>query len=435
MKIGVFLHLHPDGGGVYQYSLSYLQALEAWRASGAPHEFFLVSEEVFDHPLIGELTRQGWQTIALPATPVSRAARIGERVARFAHAGFAKSWRRTVNHLRRQTVAIDDVFPRPQWTKCLRARGIELMLYPVPLTICAEIDVPFVFSIHDLQHRLQPEFPEVGTAGEWHGREYLFRNGVRAAAGVLVDSDAGKDDVMNFYAEAGARPERVHVLPFLPPPYLLESRVSAPQIAALRERHGLPERYFFYPAQFWPHKNHVRLIEALALLRDELGQSATLVLCGSHSGELREGVWNECQELIARHHLETQVRYLGFVPDDEMPALYAGATALVMPTFFGPTNIPVLEAWASGCAVITSDLRGIREQCGDAALLCDPRQIEPWARAMQQLWSDDALRRDLIAKGHARLGSYTPADFQERLVAAIEASIALLLTAPKSVRL
>ena len=74
--------------------------------------------------------------------------------------------------------------------------------------------------------------------------------------------------------------------------------------------------------------------------------------------------------------VDRQIRHLGYVPANDMAALYANAEALVMPTFFGPTNIPILEAWGLGCPVITSDIRALREQAGDAALLADPNSAD-----------------------------------------------------------
>jgi glycosyltransferase involved in cell wall biosynthesis len=91
-----------------------------------------------------------------------------------------------------------------------------------------------------------------------------------------------------------------------------------------------------------------------------------------------------------------------------------------MPTFFGPTNIPVLEAWAYGCPVLTSDIRGIREQVGDAGVLVDPRSIESIADGIYQLWSSDTVAARLVRRGHQRLGEYTTADYQLRLVQILE---------------
>jgi glycosyltransferase involved in cell wall biosynthesis len=88
-----------------------------------------------------------------------------------------------------------------------------------------------------------------------------------------------------------------------------------------------------------------------------------------------------------------------------------------MPTFFGPTNIPVLEAWASDCPVITSDIRGIREQVGDAGLLVNPESPEQVAEAMHRVANDPALRDSLRKKGRARLAQYQFPDFVQKLAA------------------
>ena len=103
-----------------------------------------------------------------------------------------------------------------------------------------------------------------------------------------------------------------------------------------------------------------------------------------------------------------------------MSGLYAEAAALVMPTFFGPTNIPVLEAWALGCPVLTSDIRGIREQVRDAAMLVDPRSIESLADGISRLWTDERLAQALARRGRRRLAAYTPADYRRRLIEILE---------------
>jgi glycosyltransferase involved in cell wall biosynthesis len=103
-----------------------------------------------------------------------------------------------------------------------------------------------------------------------------------------------------------------------------------------------------------------------------------------------------------------------------MSVIYAEARALTMPTFFGPTNIPVLEAWGFGCPVLTSDIRGIREQVGDAGVLVDPLSVEAIAEGIYQLWTDEGLRRTLAERGRQRLASYTPDDYRKRLIDIIE---------------
>src|SRR5207253_150929 len=120
------------------------------------------------------------------------------------------------------------------------------------------------------------------------------------------------------------------------------------------------------PANFLPHKNHVALVEALGIMKRRHGIRPTLVLVGDRSAGLRERTYREVLTTAQRAGVADQLRYLGFVEEDDLAGLYAAAEMLVMPSYFGPTNLPLLEAWAARCPVITADLRGIREMCGDA---------------------------------------------------------------------
>ena len=114
--------------------------------------------------------------------------------------------------------------------------------------------------------------------------------------------------------------------------------------------------------------------------------------------------------------LDKHVTNIGFVPETEIRSLYSNARALVMPSFFGPTNIPILEAWALRCPVVTSDLRGIREQVGDAALLVNPLDAQQIAGAIERLWTNDRLCADLIRHGADRLSRYGPQQFASQLL-------------------
>jgi len=288
-----------------------------------------------------------------------------------------------------------------------------------PNSLAFETGIPYVMAIHDLQHRLQPEFPEVSANGAWEVREYLFRNGTRYATLLLTDSEVGKEDILNFYGPYGVTPDRVKVLPFLPACYLAVD-VSESERQRVRTIYHLPERYLFYPAQFWPHKNHACIVQALGLLKQEHHIKVPIVFCGSYAGAIRRRTFREVMSLSHQLGLEDQVHYLGYVPDDDMSGLYAEALALVMPTFFGPTNIPVLEAWAFGCPVLTSDIRGIREQVGDAGVLVNLRSAEAIADGIYRLWTDENLRRTLVDRGRQRLAAYTPDDYRKRLIEILE---------------
>lgn len=427
MRIGILLGLNPSDGGIYQYSLTMLEALRECKQSFPDDVFVTFSSP--NQQLMETLKGEGWSIIPLlPLTPQRRVMNLAERVA-------GPGLRQAVRRLRSRKATfpetnseardLDKVQYNTEVERWFRANKVDLMIYPISTSLSFEARIPYVFAVHDLQHRLQPHFPEVSAAGEWETREYLFRNGIRNALFVLAESDVGKEDVMNFYGETGIQPDRVKVLPLLPST-TLSSSITVEEQSKIRQRYSIPERYLFYPAQFWPHKNHQRIIEALGSLRKREGLEIPIVFCGSHSGKIRERTFDELMSVARRLDVVKQIHYLGYVPDEDMSPLYAGAVALVMPTFFGPTNIPVLEAWQLNCPVISSDIRGIREQTGDAALLVAPDSVAAIAEGIRRLWTDADLRRTLIEKGRARVQLFTLKDFGLRLTEILKEAKAIL---------
>jgi glycosyltransferase involved in cell wall biosynthesis len=204
-------------------------------------------------------------------------------------------------------------------------------------------------------------------------------------------------------------PERIHVLPYIAPKYMLSAQAS-PDFDA---RYRLPEKFIFYPARFWAHKNHKNLISAMAKLKNEI-PDLKLVLSGtqSHKYDSYESVMKQAADL----GLADAVFPLGYVPDEDMPELYRRARALVMPTYYGPTNIPPLEAFASGCPVAVSGIYGMPEQVGDAALLFNPDSVAEIADCIRKLWADDRLCAELAEKGKRRAASWGWQQFNGRLM-------------------
>jgi glycosyltransferase involved in cell wall biosynthesis len=426
MRIGIVPSLIPSDGGIYQYSITMMHALNERRDDGCKDEFIVFTDNEPNIPSVFSTTR-GWEIRPL-SPPKQISVKKTSLNALRAIVGQGPH-RHALRWLRRQlklNVPNPEVVRTdPKMKQWFRQFDVDVMLYPKPCTLSFETRLPYVMAIHDLQHRLQPEFPEVSADGEWERREYMFRNGARHAALLLADSEVGKEDILNFYGPYGVTPDRVKVLPFLPSSSLT-SDISEEERQRVRATYHLPERYLFYPAQYWPHKNHARIVKALGMLKQDRGLKISLVLSGSNVGKIRERNFNEVMSLSSQFGLEKEIHHLGYVPDGDMSSLYAGAVALVMPTFFGPTNIPVLEAWALGCPVLTSDIRGIREQVGDAAILVDPRSVEAIADGIYQLWTDETLRCDLAQRGQKRLAAYTPDDFRRRLIEIVEDAKMLL---------
>jgi len=301
--------------------------------------------------------------------------------------------------------------------EALRKRGVELLLTLSPNIPAFNSRLPFVVPIFDLNHKLQPEFPEVSAFGETDRREHYYINTCKFATLVLVDSEVGKADVLKFYGHL-IKEDRIRMLPYYPP---IENRLppNALEIARVRKKYNLPSRYFFYPAQFWPHKNHALILEAIKIIADETQERVPIVFCGAYWNYIMAHNFKDLMTLASKLGITDRVRYLGSVPDEDIAALYTLSAGLVMPTFFGPTNIPPLEAWHFGRPVITSDIRGAREQNGDAGLLVDPRSPKALAEAMRRVWHDEALCATLVARGKQRLVSYSWNSFIDSITAII----------------
>lgn len=410
----------PSSGGEYQYSLSIITTLARAEFALRNWEFTLFARAQDERHLQQLALNSSWNIV--PLRP-NRRERVLDRIKMFVrNSSFGHLAERI---LPRTTIdpAIGHLDPnlvlaRADYRAYFTRKQIDWLMYTTPNALSFEAGLPFIMPIHDLQHRLQPQFPEVSAGGEWERREYIFRNASRKALAILVDSETGKEDALACYGNEGLAEDRVEVLPFLPAVYIPQN-VSAGLRAVVRGIYRIPSRYFFYPAQFWPHKNHRRLIEAIGLLSSR-GIVLDLVLSGNVTGPERARTYQEMMRVANRLGIAERIHCLGYVPNEHMAALYSEARALLFPTFFGPTNIPILEAWATGCPVLTSDLRGIREQVGDAGLLVVPDDIESLADGVARLWQDDALCAELARRGFMRLSSYGPSDFASRLLGILE---------------
>lgn len=421
MNIGVVPFSERLGGGSFQYSQSLLQALVHPDAAARGDRYIIFIPEERRDTLPQPLPPHCTVCQLLP--PRRRIAqRLRAIVGEGAHRELWRRWRATRDIDANAPPDPDTMKSQPDMNEWFLYSGAEFMVYAAHEVLNFEAGLPYLCPVHDFEHRIHPQFPEVTHHNEQMKREYLYRNIARSASCVLVDSETGKEDMLRFYGEYGIGPDRVRVLPFLPSP-ALAAEVSAEERADIRRRHNLPERFFFYPAQFWPHKNHRRIVEALALLRERDGLDTGMVFAGTYDDEIRRACHDQVAGFCRERGLEPCVRFLGYVPDADMAGLYSEAVALVMPTFAGPTNIPVLEAWRHGCPVLTSDQRGNREQAGDAALLVDPESVEAIASGMKRLWQDEALRADLAARGRARVSAYGPDDFRGRLLLALRQAL------------
>lgn len=378
MRVGVYLgDFEPQQGGGYTFVADVFDALVQ---SGQPagHELLLLATSSAAHALSTVL--QG----RLPIVPVPS----------------IKGWRRQLLGLKYFSPLVRRLLGMAPGLERLADEHKLDLIWFVGVGAFESPDVPYVATLWDLQHRVQPFFPEVSIAGEWDKREQFYSTFLRRAAYCVTGTQAGKSEIQGFYQ---LHADRVRVLPLPTPQYAL---AAVPTQLDVRERFGLQRPYVFYPAQFWPHKNHINLLLALAELRDAHGIALDLVLVGADKGN-RAFVEQRSREL----GLAGQVHFPGFVSQDELIALYRQAEALVFVSLFGPDNIPPLEAFALGCPVIASHLSGSEEQYEDAAVLVDATVSGQIAEAIRAVLTDPGLKADLIRKGDARARRWTAQNY------------------------
>jgi len=379
-KIGLFLDSRPSGGGTFQYNQIMLDALDALPAG----KFSVVIGYTSAHWL-EYMKAYDLKTVFIPSGFWGRALGLGWTLL-----GLPISWWRKICP-----------FFHPM-AKALMRQQCDLWIFPAHDLRSYQFPVPALVSIHDLMFRYERRFPESGSGWEYLNRERSCRNISRWSEGVLVDSETGRQQMAESYH---LEMDRIHVLPYIAPKYMRQGK-KPPDFDS---RYCLPAKFIFYPAQFWEHKNHKKLIMALSYLKGSF-PDLKLVLCGA-----KQNAYQSVEKLVQELNLTDDVLFLGYVPDADMPELYRRARALIMPTYYGPTNIPPLEAFVAGCPVAISGIYGMTEQVGDAALLFNPDSVEEISDCIRRLWIDDKLCAELAERGKRRALNWDQKQFNERL--------------------
>ena len=320
---------------------------------------------------------------------------------------FYKTFAHIVNS-NRIAVKVKNIFVNYLQSKTILKSGVDIIWYVGP--VCYTMEIPYIYILLDLQHLLQPFFPEVSGKGVWEARQKHYEVVLRRATKVIISTKVGKEEIERFYQIPS---ERIVVSPYASPE--MDMPISNENTEQVLLKYQIPKNYLFYPAQFWPQKNHVGLLHAVRLLRDKWNIALPVVFVGSDKGNLAY-----VKKIVRGLDLTQQIYFLGFVPRIDLIALYQHAFALTMPTLVGPDNIPSLEAFSFGCPVISSNLAGFEEQLGDAALLVDPTNVEQIAVAIKSLHDDQQLRNSLIKRGLQLVSKLSWDDYVRQVLASVD---------------
>ena len=255
-----------------------------------------------------------------------------------------------------------------------------------PLVPC-----PAVVTIHDCIHLRFPEYLP-SRLGYLYARAFISMAAHRARR-ILTVSEASKEDILHY---VHVPPERI-VVTYNALDEQFDAAPTAEQVALVRERYQLDHPFVLYVGNIKPHKNLVRLIDAFAGLRRDGFPDLTLLIIGDEISKLPA-----LRHAVHAHKLHKHVRFLGFLPDQTLKALYRLASVFVFPSLYEGFGLPPLEAMASGTPVVTSNVSSMPEVAGEAAVLVDPHDTVDIKEGLQRALTDSALRERLVRLGRER---------------------------------
>ncbi|MGE5601771.1 MAG: glycosyltransferase family 4 protein [Nitrososphaerales archaeon] len=282
-----------------------------------------------------------------------------------------------------------------QWRIPQALRSLGADLYHSPFYLMPYWPgLPAVLTVYDVIPLRYPEFSSARSRALFRMTSKLA---LRAARHVIAITENARQD---FIGEFNIRPERITAIPLAADPAFRPQ--STETVQSVRAKYELPGCFVLYVGSNKPHKNLLGLVAAWdELVRESGALAAQLVVAGVWDARYPEA------RNLAESRADSRVRWLGPIPDGDLPALYAAATVFVFPSRFEGFGLPVIEAMACGAPVICSNVTALPEVAGDAALLIDPVGKSSLVEALRRVLSDDMLRAELCERGLARAAEYS----------------------------
>jgi glycosyltransferase involved in cell wall biosynthesis len=289
-------------------------------------------------------------------------------------------------------------------------RGVNLVVQASPsMAILDWQTLPSWATFWDLGHRDLPEFPEVAQSRIFEHREKSYRRSLIRASRIIAESEESCKKLTLTY---GLRPEKLMVAHLVP-----DLREDSNSSQADRD-----PKLAFYPAQFWPHKNHVVLLYALKRLIDTKRQPRHLILTGSDKGN-EEHIRQLAREL----DVEAYITFAGFASFEQIKDLYRTVGVTVMPSVLGPTNLPPLEALVMGCPVAATFSADSISLCETGVAHMEPFDVEGWAHILDASTQLPAPEQDEVV---AAIGTRRQANVNRLAKALDEFALLRALWAP-----
>jgi glycosyltransferase involved in cell wall biosynthesis len=253
--------------------------------------------------------------------------------------------------------------------------------------------MPTVLTVHDLIFRHLPEHHK--PLNRWY-LNWTLPLYCRRATHIIAISECTRRDLIAAY---DVPPEKISVIHEAADPRFAPQ--APDRVTAMRQRYGLPERYILFVGTIEPRKNLTRLLRAFEVAHRE-GLTEALVVVGK-----RGWLYDDFFARLEGSSVRDAVLLPGYVPDDDLPAVYAGAQALVWPSLYEGFGLPILEAMACGTPVACSGTSSLPEVGGEAALYFDPASAQSITEVLRRLLSDPDLRAELVDRGFDQTAGFS----------------------------
>lgn len=361
MKIGLnYLRVDPAvAGGIHSYTLG---LLEAFANVGNGHRFRLYAAPANQHLFEPFRHCRNFEVIVV-GDPLLGLKKHVSRIALLSHS--SEFYKLTSNLLFRNVRKLMDA---------------EVDIIYTPTTVLQWFDSckPTVITMHDIQ---QVHYPQFFSWSVRLSRRITYGLTARHASYFQAISEFTKRDFLGYFRELSE--EIIEVIPS----GVNIARFTGPKTTEdVCTRYGLPGRFLFFPANLWPHKNHMTVLKALKQIENDHGLKIPLVLTGGRFPATPKEIF----QFIADDRM-TYVLYLGTVPDQEMVALFQRAAFMITATLYEATSLPVLEAAAAGTPIIASRIPPLEELAQELQLnLFNPLDVDELAQLIFALWNDQS---------------------------------------------
>lgn len=267
----------------------------------------------------------------------------------------------------------------------LKKDNINVVCFLTPY-LHQHIKIPYFAVVRNVVHRILPHFPEFSADDSFERKEKKLNLFLRSATKIITCNAVAKEDIKTLY---NVIDENIITTPLSYPNWITQAGEND---KILRSNSLLKNNYILYPAQFWTHKNHIRLILAAQILKEQ-NINLKVVFTGIDRGN-EQYLKNQVEEL----DLKEEVVFLNYVSQDELATLYKNAYALVYPSLAGPDSIVALEAMYFNCPVLISNHLGYKNQLKKAALYFNPLDEVDIVEKIQEL-NNIATKDELLHKG------------------------------------